>query len=118
LHFEVRKGGNKLDPLAYLSGAEANNLIAGAVPPAGDSLTLKRGAGNLIVQPMGGEGHTPAASYGMFNRSATDAQTINYGGVTITFNMPEKSASDVKAIANEVRRVLSDDNIREKAVNR
>jgi hypothetical protein len=32
--------------------------------------------------------------------------------------MPEKSASDVKAIANEVRRVLSDDNIREKAVNR
>jgi hypothetical protein len=54
----------------------------------------------------------------MFNRKNDDAQTINYGGVTITFNMPEKSASDVKAIANEVRRVLSDDNIREKAVNR
>jgi murein DD-endopeptidase MepM/ murein hydrolase activator NlpD len=118
LHFEVRKGGNKLDPMAYLSGAEANSLTAGAVPPEGGSLTLKKGAGNLIIQPMGGEGNTPASTYGTFNRSSNDAQTINYGGVTITFNMPEKSASDVKAIANEVRRVLSDDNIREKAVNR
>jgi hypothetical protein len=104
--------------MAYLSGAEANSLTAGAVPPEGGSLTLKKGAGNLIIQPMGGEGNTPASTYGTFNRSSNDAQTINYGGVTITFNMPEKSASDVKAIANEVRRVLSDDNIREKAVNR
>lgn len=122
LHFEVRKGGNKLDPMAYLSGADANNLIDGAVPgnaaATGSSLTLKRGAGNLILQPMGGEGPTAASSYGTFNKSSSDAHTINYGGVTITFNMPEKSASDVKAIANEVRRVLSDDNIREKAVNR
>jgi murein DD-endopeptidase MepM/ murein hydrolase activator NlpD len=118
LHFEVRKGGNKLDPMSYLSGANANSLTAGAVPPSGDSLTLKKGAGNLILQPMGGEGPTAASSYGIFNRNNSEAQTINYGGVTITFNMPEKSASDVKAIANEVRRVLSDDNIREKAVNR
>jgi hypothetical protein len=118
LHFEVRKGGNKLDPMSYLSGAEANTLTGGAIPPSGSSLTLKKGAGNLIIQPMGGEGATAASSYGMFNRKNEDAHTINYGGVTITFNMPEKSASDVKAIANEVRRVLSDDNIREKAVNR
>lgn len=118
LHFEVRKGGNKLDPMSYLSGANANTLTGGAVPSSGDSLTLKKGAGNLILQPMGGEGPTSATSYGMFNKSHSEAQTINYGGVTITFNMPENSASDVKAIANEVRRVLSDDNIREKAVNR
>lgn len=118
LHFEVRKGGNKLDPMAYLSGAEANSLTAGAVPSNGNSLTLKRGAGNLILQPMGGEGLTAASSYGTFNKGSDNAHTINYGGVNITFNMPEKSASDVKAIANEVRRVLSDDNIREKAVNR
>lgn len=117
LHFEVRKGGNKIDPMAYLSGAEANNLIAGAVPSSGNSLTLKRGAGNLIMQPMGGEGPTAASSYGAFNKSS-EAHTVNYGGVTITFNMPEKSASDVRAIANEVKRVLSDDSIREKAVNR
>ena len=117
LHFEVRKGGNKLDPLAYLAGADANNLNAGSVPSSENSLTLRKGAGNLILQPMGGEGATAASSYGTFNKSS-DAHTINYGGVTITFNMPEKSASDVKAIANEVRRVLSDDNIREKAVNR
>jgi hypothetical protein len=104
--------------MTYLSGAEANTLTGGAIPPSGSSLTLKKGAGNLIIQPMGGEGATAASSYGMFNRKSDDAQTINYGGVTITFNMPEKSASDVKAIANEVRRVLSDDNIREKAVNR
>lgn len=118
LHFEVRKGGNKLDPMAYLSGAEANNLNAGSVPSSGSSLTLKRGAGNLIIQPMGGENGTPASTYGTFNKSSDNAHTINYGGVTITFNMPEKSATDVKAIANEVKRVLSADSIREKAVNR
>jgi hypothetical protein len=118
LHFEVRKGGNKLDPMSYLSGA---NQVTGdpAVPPSNSSsLTLKKGAGNLILQPMGGESGTPSATYGIFNKANSQAQTINYGGVTITFNMPEKSASDVKAIANEVRRVLSDDSIREKAVNR
>jgi hypothetical protein len=32
--------------------------------------------------------------------------------------MPEKSAGDVKAIAAEVKRVLSNDSIREKAVNK
>ena len=117
LHFEVRKGGNKLDPMSYLSGA---NSVSGSplVPPSTNSLTIKKGAGDLVMQPMGGESGTPSATYGTFNRSSNSAQTINYGGVSITFNMPEKSAMDVKAIANEVKRVLSDDNIREKAVNR
>jgi murein DD-endopeptidase MepM/ murein hydrolase activator NlpD len=119
LHFEVRKDANKLDPMAYLSGAEANSLTAGAIPPSsGNNLTLRRGAGDLIMQPMGGEGLTPAPVNGMFNRGSDSPQTINYGGVTITFNMPEKSAGDVKAIAAEVKRVLSNDSIREKAVNK
>jgi hypothetical protein len=114
LHFEVRKGGNKLDPMQYLSNAaDAGN---NSVPPAKSSLTIKKGAGDLILQPMGGEGHTPAAGFGRGATHQDTAQTINYGGVTINFHMPEKSASDVKSIAAEVRRVLSSDSIREKAM--
>ena len=115
LHFEVRKGGNKLDPMQYLAGA-ASNMGSPLVPPAKQSLTIRKGAGELQIQPMGGEGNAPAAGYGNMSRAET-AGSINYGGVTVHFHMPEKSSQDVKAIANEVRRVLSSDNIRQKAVN-
>jgi hypothetical protein len=115
LHFEVRKGGNKLDPMQYLAGA-ASNTGSPLVPPAKQSLTIRKGAGELQIQPMGGEGNAPAAGYGNMSRTET-AGSINYGGVTVHFHMPEKSSQDVKAIANEVRRVLSSDNIRQKAVN-
>jgi murein DD-endopeptidase MepM/ murein hydrolase activator NlpD len=115
LHFEVRKGGNKLDPMQYLAGA-ASNTGSPLVPPAKQSLTIHKGAGELQIQPMGGEGNAPAAGYGNMSRTET-AGSINYGGVTVHFHMPEKSSQDVKAIANEVRRVLSSDNIRQKAVN-
>ena len=115
LHFEVRKGGNKLDPMQYLSGA-ATNSGSPLVPPSKQSLTITKGAGELQIQPMGGEGNAPAAGYGNMSR-ADSAHTVNYGGVTVNFHMPEKSSQDVKAIANEVRRVLSSNSIREKAVN-
>lgn len=114
LHFEVRKGGNKLDPMSYLANAaDAGN---NAVPPAKSSLTIKKGAGDLILQPMGGEGHVSPVGFGRGATHQDTAQTINYGGVTINFHMPEKSANDVKLIAAEVKRVLSDSSIREKAM--
>jgi|LauGreDrversion4_2_1035121.scaffolds.fasta_scaffold01354_4 murein DD-endopeptidase MepM/ murein hydrolase activator NlpD len=114
LHFEVRKGGNKLDPMQYLANAaDAGN---NAVPPAKSSLTIKKGAGDLILQPMGGEGHVSPVGFGRGATHQDTAQTINYGGVTINFHMPEKSANDVKLIAAEVKRVLSDSSIREKAM--
>jgi murein DD-endopeptidase MepM/ murein hydrolase activator NlpD len=116
LHFEVRKGGNKLDPMQYLSNAaEAGN---NSVPPAKSSLTISKGAGSLILQPMGGEGHTPAAGFGRGATHQDTAQTINYGGVTINFHMPKEGSTDAKAIASEVRRILSDNSIREKAMTK
>jgi len=116
LHFEVRKGGNKLDPMQYLSNAaEAGN---NSVPPAKSSLTIKKGAGELILQPMGGEGHTPAAGFGRGATHQDTAQTVNYGGVTINFHMPKEGSTDVKLIASELRRILSDSSIREKAMTK
>jgi murein DD-endopeptidase MepM/ murein hydrolase activator NlpD len=116
LHFEVRKGGNKLDPMQYLSNAaEAGN---NSVPPAKSSLTIKKGAGELILQPMGGEGHTPAAGFGRGATHQDTAQTVNYGGVTINFHMPKEGSTDVKSIASEVKRILSDNSIREKAMTK
>jgi murein DD-endopeptidase MepM/ murein hydrolase activator NlpD len=116
LHFEVRKGGNKLDPMQYLSNAaEAGN---NSVPPAKSSLTISKGAGSLVLQPMGGEGHTPAAGFGRGATHQDTAQTVNYGGVTINFHMPKEGSTDVKLIASEVRRILSDSSIREKAMTK
>jgi undecaprenyl pyrophosphate synthase len=67
---------------------------------------------------MGGESTVPATTYGSNNTMrSNDSQTVNYGGVTVNFHMPKDGSHDVKAIANEVRRVLSSDNIRQKAVN-
>ena len=58
-----------------------------------------------------------AAEFGGGRHSSTDGDTvINYGGVTVKFYMPEKGSNDVHAIAQEVKRVLSSDRIREKAV--
>jgi murein DD-endopeptidase MepM/ murein hydrolase activator NlpD len=114
LHFEVRKGGNKLDPMSYLSNAaDAGN---NAVPPAKSSLSIKKGAGDLVLQPMGGEGHVSPVGFGRGATHQDTAQTVNYGGVTINFHMPKEGSNDVKLIASEVRRILSDSSIREKAM--
>lgn len=118
LHFEVRKNGAKLDPSLFLSGAGSASLTDNAVPPsAAGGLTVSSNLTGLIFN-SGGPSMTPAPEYGATGRASDAAQTVNYGGVTINFHMPEKSSMDVKAIANEVKRVLSHDNIREKAVNR
>lgn len=120
LHFEVRKNGTKIDPSGFLSGAGSASLNENAIPSgsATNGLKLSSNLTGLIFDSSGGPGITASPDMGSMSHSSETAQTINYGGVTINFNMPEKSAADVKAIANEVKRVLSHDNIRERAVSR
>jgi hypothetical protein len=65
---------------------------------------------------MGGEGHVSPVGFGRGATHQDTAQTINYGGVTINFHMPKEGSNDVKLIASEVRRILSDSSIREKAI--
>lgn len=120
LHFEVRKNGNKIDPSGYLSGAGSASLTDNAIPPssAGSGLKMSSNLTGLIFDSgAGGPGSTAPPEFGMQGSGQGSNQTVNYGGVTIHLNVADKNA-DVKAIANEVKRVLSYDNIREKAVNR
>ena len=125
LHFEVRNAGNKMDPLAYIAGAGTPSLIEGAIPggagiPTRQNLKMENtGAGALTLSGAGGAGVVSATTYGTTGNSNNEAGTVvNYGGVTVKFYMPEKGSQDIHAIANEVKRVLSYDNVREKAVSK
>ena len=120
LHFEVRNAGNKIDPLAYISGAGTPSLLDGAGTSGQivrQNLRLENSAAAALTLGQGGEGMVGAPEYARGNRSSHDGDTVvNYGGVTVKFYMPEKGSNDVNAIAQEVKRVLSADSIREKAV--
>jgi hypothetical protein len=118
LHFEVRKNGTKMDPSAYLSGASSPSIVEGGLPTTNTSdLTLSRNPAGLIIG-SGGPSITSAPDLGSMTNGGHGSSTINYGGVNITFQMPEKMAADPKEIAREVKKILSSDNIRQKAVSK
>lgn len=117
LHFEVRKGSTKMDPSAWLAGAGTPSLNEGAIPqPIRADLTMSNPFGHILN--AGGPNITSAPDLGSMTHSDHGASVINYGGVSITFNMPEKTAADAKAIAREVKSILSSSSIKEKAVSR
>lgn len=117
LHFEVRKGSTKMDPSAWLAGAGTPSLNEGAIPqPIRADLTMSNPYGHLLG--FGGPNITSATNFDSMTNSGHGSGTINYGGVNITFNMPEKTAADAKSIAREVKNILSSSNIREKAVSK
>jgi hypothetical protein len=118
LHFEVRKNGTKMDPSSYLSGASSPSIVEGGLPTTNTSdLTLSRNPAGLIIG-SGGPNITSAPDLGSMTNGGHGSSTINYGGVNITFQMPEKMAADPKEIAREVKKILSSDNIRQKAVSK
>lgn len=117
LHFEVRKSGSKMDPSAWLAGAGNPSLNEGSIPqPIRADLTMSNPFGHILN--AGGPGITSATDFSSMTNSGHGSATINYGGVNITFNMPEKTAADPKEIAREVKNILSSSNIREKAVSK
>ena len=120
LHFEVRNAGNKIDPLAYISGAGNPSMLdteGTSAKIVRQNLRLENSAGNALTLGQGGPGIVGAPEFGRGKHSSAEGDTvINYGGVTVKFYMPEKGSNDVHAIAQEVKRVLSSDKIREKAV--
>lgn len=119
LHFEVREGGQSIDPLDYLAGATDSGGKDGAHPLKRNVYKITGGAGDLMAPPMGGEGDVPATTFSNVKSvgSARSERSINYGGVTITMNFPagNYNKEEIKAA---VREVLSYDNIRKHAVTK
>jgi hypothetical protein len=117
LHFEVRDGGQAIDPLNYISGAEDSKGGEGSHPLKKNAYKITGGAGALMITPMGGEGDVGAPSFTSRAGKQRSSQGINYGGVTITMNFPTGNY-DPQKIKDAVREVISHDNIREHAVSK
>ncbi len=117
LHFEVRKNGQKMDPSAWLAGAGTPSIVEGAQPAPSSDLVMSRNPSGLIIG-SGGPSIVSSTDMGSMTNTQSHGATVNYGGVTVNFHMPEKTAADAKEIAREVKKILSVDNIREKAVSK
>ena len=107
LHYEVRKGQTKVDPMSYLHGA------------ASDSTNPGINKANPTSMIYGGEGSVPAATYGVSGKGdgASD-QVVNYGGVTIQVNVPNNTHVDHKKLIEDIKAALKSDNIRHHAMGR
>lgn len=118
LHFEVRENNQSIDPLSYIANASEPNGANSAHPIKKSGLKITGGAGELMLQPVGGEGDVPATTYSNVKaQRAGTGQTINYGGVTVTMNFPAGTYNKTE-IKEAVREVLSYDNIRKHAVSK
>ena len=117
LHFEVRDGGQPIDPLNYISGAEDSKGGGGSHPLQKNAYKITGGAGALMITPSGGEGDVSAPSFTSRVGKQGSSQGVNYGGVTITMNFPAGNY-DSQKIKDAVREVISHDNIRKHAVSK
>jgi murein DD-endopeptidase MepM/ murein hydrolase activator NlpD len=119
LHFEVRDGATKIDPLAYISGANSTPDSSGGATahPLYGGLKLSGGSSGLSL-PAGGEGDVGTPVYGIKGmHQNSNGVAINYGGVNITMNFPQGNY-DTQKIKDAVRDVISYDNIRKHAVSK
>ena len=120
LHFEMRDGANKIDPLNYLNGATSSPDSSGGATahPLYGGLHLSNDANGGLSLSKGGEGNTSATVNGMVNNGNSGyGSSINYGGVNIAMHFPEGTYNK-EEIKNAVREVISYDNIRKHAVSK
>lgn len=118
LHFEVRRGESKVDPLGYLSGAaslDANSASsvysANAIEDVGVSGTslFDMKSGTPLFAKGGGVGGSELGG------SSTHT---NYGGVVVNINVPKGTAIDEKKLAREVKNILVNEDAIRMAVSR
>lgn len=119
LHFEVRDGATKLDPLAYLAGASdvSSSDADSTANPVSGKLMVRAGAAGGLELFKGGEGDVSAAVNGTVNgKHSANGASINYGGVNVTMNFPAGNYNK-EEIKQAVREALSYDSIRKAAVS-
>jgi hypothetical protein len=113
LHFEVRRGESKVDPLGYLSGAASLDASSASSVYAA---TSAEGLGVSGVSLFDMKSGTPlfAKSGGAGGSEIGGGSThTNYGGVVVNINVPKGTAIDEKKLAREVKNILvNEDSIR------
>lgn len=116
LHFEVRRGGIKVDPLGYLSGAasaspgEVGSQTSGSpvgIGIQGANLFEKKAAVNLFTPTSAGDGSSGGGTI-----------YTNYGGVTVNINVPGGTKLDEKKLAREIKTILANEDAIKMAVSR
>ena len=134
LHFEVRKGQQKVDPMAYLGGSAStpqpgdasnasqgsgdNTANAGGMNLSGLKLTSMNTSGLAI----GGSGLVAAPIFAGKDRfSDVQGSGVNYGGVTVNINIPSDATKEqrtlVEAIKTAVVQSMEHEQIRKRAVS-
>jgi hypothetical protein len=124
LHFEVRRNPNDqsthVDPIAYISGGSSpsgggRHESAGLTDDGGATNAL---LGNLSsgLQLLPGLAGSPSPSGE--GGEAANGSTTHYGGVNININVPKGTNMDEQKLAREIKKVLSDENMLNKAVTR
>lgn len=122
LHFEVRKNADDqsthVDPLAYLAGS---STPSGAAPMSANEASREATSG-LLGDLSSGVALLPGLSGAPNPKGeggeAGYASTTNYGGVTVNINVPKGSNLNEQNLANEIKRVLNDQEMLKKAVSR
>jgi hypothetical protein len=120
LHLEVWNGTNQdahVDPLAYLSGA--GSAVAAGVHSNDASATAITNKSLLFGESQGQLLPGMSSSSGIGGGSeAGSSGGISYGGVNINITVPKNTAINEQTLAREIKRVLNDQDMLQKAVSR
>ena len=116
LHFEVRRGGIKVDPLGYLSGAASVSPGEVGSQTSGSPVGIGIQGANLFEKKAGANLFTPTSA----GDGSSGGGTIytNYGGVTVNINVPGGTKLDEKALAREIKTILANEDAIRMAVSR
>ena len=116
LHFEVRRGGIKVDPLGYLSGAASVSPGEVGSQTSGSPVGIGIQGANLFNKTAGANLFTPTSA----GDGSSGGGTIytNYGGVTVNIQVPGGTKLDEKALAREIKTILANEDAIRMAVSR
>jgi murein DD-endopeptidase MepM/ murein hydrolase activator NlpD len=116
LHFEVRRGGIKVDPLGYLSGAASVSPGEVGSQTSGSPVGIGIQGANLFEKKAGVNLFTPTSA----GDGSSSGGTIytNYGGVTVNINVPGGTKLDEKKLAREIKTILANEDAIRMAVSR
>jgi hypothetical protein len=116
LHFEVRRGGIKVDPMGYLAGASSVSPGEVGSQTAGSPVGIGIQGTNLFEKKAGANLFTPSSA----GDGSSGGGTIytNYGGVTVNINVPGGTKLDEKKLAREIKTILANEDAIRMAVSR